>query len=1258
MPANEKGKQTDFQREQAVFLAAVEAAGPAERNAVLDRQCGNDADLRKRVEALLAAHDAEGSLPPVGAAVAETRALETPAGAMIAGRYKLLEEIGAGGMGVVWMAEQRSPVRRLVAIKLIKAGMDSRTVVARFEAERQALAMMDHPNIARVFDGGMTEQERPYFVMELVRGLPVTQYCDQRRMTVRDRLLLFTEICQAVQHAHQKGIIHRDIKPSNVLVTEHDGKPVPKVIDFGLAKALGGAGVLTEHTLHTAFGAMAGTPLYTAPEQVAINALDIDTRADIYALGVLLYELLTGSPPLERERLQKAAWDEVCRVIREEEPPRPSMRISTSLLLPSLAASRQSEPGKLSGLIKGDLDWIVLKSLEKERNRRYDTATALVADIERHLNDEPVVAAPPSFGYRARKFMRKHCGPVIAGAVAAALLAIGLATTTWQWRRADANASTATRNEKIAETQKIEADKQRDAAELEAYVADLAPGQSAMGNNDWPEARRRLDACPASKRGFEWRFLSEKARGIVAALPGFVDKDAVSPDGRLVLEQSNAGDIQLFDLSGNPVGEPMNRDGKPTISSTGIGFSPNGQLVIAVGMVERSPDGEKTADSALFWNLTGKLVCGPVRTGILKVGSICSPDGQHILTMPNDHTVQVQEVSGRVVGEAMKHTGAVDSAIFSPDGRLVLTVSQSKSVARLWDMEGRPVGKVMRGTKSYYRDLAFSPDGNLLIERPDDWVVHLRSLAGELVGEPMKHEVTVQEAHFSPDSRMVIITDIWNKKLLWDLNGKPLGHHKYEMLEFSANGRLMLTQGAGDLALQLCDGTGKPFGEPIRKEGGVYAACFSPDGRLVLTRSDDGVARLWDLNGRPVGEPMVYRHFEWNWTMGKPMGPMGDVNYQEACSFTPDGRRVVTESNGRICVWDLQGRTIGAAIDLRHYMLDLDGSTLFTEGDDSDATRRIVRIDRLDSPIMDVDFDVSLARDEVGSLDATFHRASVTPERSAPARTIRRVVTANTIELVASGVEPVALHHDRTVTAVAMSPDGLRVVTAAGTLVRFWDAASGHELADIPAVGSVNDLQFTPDGTQLILTMQDGNPLVWDSRPFEDRQHDRDARFAEFKPAREHVDQLLTTLTPIDQLADVIRKDGTLNAIRKVQALRWLRNRLAGIDHRAAEVFAKINDNALTRRELHDNLAAVKCLARVAEAVAKRITEWKEPTGSDLANTAMHVFAEPGLPASRYAMAFQCLAAATRSAPKTQMSLQAWVRATTASEILKRPSET
>lgn len=319
------------------------------------------------------------------------------------GRYKLLQQIGEGGCGIVYMAEQEAPVRRRVALKIIKLGMDTREVVARFEAERQALALMDHPNIARVFDGGATETGRPYFVMELVRGEPITQYCDARRLTTRERLELFIQVCQAVQHAHQKGIIHRDLKPSNVLVTELDGRATPKVIDFGVAKATEQR--LTEKTLFTRFGQVVGTPAYMSPEQAGFGGLDIDTRSDVYSLGVLLYELLTGSPPFDAKQLREAGFEAILRTIREVEPPKPSTRLSTlsQESRATVANRRQLEPAKLNGLLRGDLDWIVMKAMEKDRARRYETANGLGKDIERHLRNEPVVAAAPSKLYSGRR---------------------------------------------------------------------------------------------------------------------------------------------------------------------------------------------------------------------------------------------------------------------------------------------------------------------------------------------------------------------------------------------------------------------------------------------------------------------------------------------------------------------------------------------------------------------------------------------------------------------------------------------------------------------------------------------------------------------------------------------------------------------------------------------------------------------------------------------------------------------------------------
>jgi tetratricopeptide (TPR) repeat protein len=347
---------------------------------------------------------------------------------VIAGRYTLVESIGEGGMGSVYLAAQTEPVKRQVALKLIRSGMDSRAMLARFEQERQALALMDHPNIAKVLDGGMHEG-RPFFVMELVKGVPITDFCDARKLTPRERLELFVPVCQAIQHAHQKGIIHRDLKPSNVLVALYDDRPVPKVIDFGVAKATGGA--LTQRTVETAFGGVVGTPVYMSPEQASLNNLDVDTRSDVYSLGVLLYELLTGAPPFARKELEKQGLLEMLRVVREEEPPRPSTKLSTADALPTLSVNRGTEPRKLTSLLRHELDWIVMKALEKDRARRYETANGFAADVQRYLAGEPVLAHPPSAGYRLRKFAhRNRAGVITAGLVLVALLA-GIAGTTW-----------------------------------------------------------------------------------------------------------------------------------------------------------------------------------------------------------------------------------------------------------------------------------------------------------------------------------------------------------------------------------------------------------------------------------------------------------------------------------------------------------------------------------------------------------------------------------------------------------------------------------------------------------------------------------------------------------------------------------------------------------------------------------------------------------------------------------------------------------
>jgi eukaryotic-like serine/threonine-protein kinase len=548
--------------EESLFHDAL-SKSPAERAAFLDAACAGQPELRAAVEALLAAHDASGGLldrPPIQVVDPEPgepnyggtgeytpqpirttdHRPEVQPGLVIAGRYVLQQKIGEGGMGEVWVAKQTEPVKRKVALKLIKTGMDSRAVLTRFEQERQALAMMDHPNIARVLDGGLTPTGQPFFVMELVNGLPLTKFCDEARLGIRERLELFATICQAVQHAHHKGIVHRDLKPANILVTVIDGRGVPKVIDFGVAKAT--AGKLTDESMSTQFGAVVGTLEYMSPEQAGFSGIDIDTRADIYSLGVILYELLTGLKPIDAGRLKKAAFNEMIRIIREEEPSRPSTRLSTDESLPSLAALRQTEPKKLMAILRGELDWVVMKCLEKKRDRRYETANGLARDIQRYLADEAVEARPPSAGYRLGKLLKRNKGSVVAASLVLLALLVGMTGTTWGLFEAK-------RQEQIA---RDEASEKEQARADEAEQRSVAEGQK--------EKALRAAAAEKAANGQAQKRLKqiEKANDILGSIFENLDPKEIAraerPLQAILVEKL---DKAVAQLEGESIGDPL-----------------------------------------------------------------------------------------------------------------------------------------------------------------------------------------------------------------------------------------------------------------------------------------------------------------------------------------------------------------------------------------------------------------------------------------------------------------------------------------------------------------------------------------------------------------------------------------------------------------------------------------------------------------------------------------------------------------------------
>ena len=789
-------------RKQDILRQALKRTIPLERAAFLDGACGGDAALRVEIEVLLASHEeaergpalnAEAGNAPPGEGTTEvtpTLLDQTPlteGPGTVIGRYKLLEQIGEGGFGVVYMAEQREPVKRRVAMKIIKMGMDTRQVVSRFEAERQSLALMDHPNIAKVFDAGATETGRPYFVMELVRGVRITDYCDQNNLPTGERLDLFLKICQAIQHAHQKGIIHRDIKPSNILVTLHDGVPVPKVIDFGIAKATAGQ-TLTDKTLFTAFEQFLGTPAYMSPEQAEMSGLDIDTRSDIYSLGVLLYELLVGSTPFDAKELMASGIDAMRKTIREKEPVRPSTRLATlkGEELTTTAKRRSMDAPKLLHLLKGDLDWIVMKCLEKDRTRRYETANGLARDIERHLNNEPVVARPPSNTYRLQKaFRRNKLVFTAAVAVAVALLVgLGIAAIGWRQTRVERDKAVNARTEAQASEQKAikaeagetllrqQAQAQELAARRRAYASDMNLAQQSLAVNNIGRAQTLLSRHhpqPGQKdlRRWEWRYLWQQCQNDnvfeMPQQPCAVYAADLSPDGKLLATADVEGTLKLWDFTRHEEIQTLNLRGEVR---TALVFSPTGKLLAV---------------------------------------SSARNETNHFVTLINVET-------GQTIMD-LPHTSGVRSIAFTPDEKRLVTWERNVLV---WDLEKRqPIFRfpMPRFGGFHQGVVAVSPDGHLLA------IGGLREVRG---------------------------IDLATGKTQFTISSLPEG---VTALAFSpAGGLLAVGTGYTDAMIRLFDAaSGSPAGQLTGHNAWVSSLRYSKDGKRLVSASADQTVRMWDV---------------------------------------------------------------------------------------------------------------------------------------------------------------------------------------------------------------------------------------------------------------------------------------------------------------------------------------------------------------------------------------------------------------------------
>jgi eukaryotic-like serine/threonine-protein kinase len=1081
------------QKVEELFQAALELDSPDERTDFLDRMCAGEPALRAEVEELLrAAEAAEAVFQPCERARAAERIkpaepLQESSGSLI-GRYKLLEEIGEGGMGVVYMAEQQEPVRRRVAFKIIKLGMDTRQVVARFEAERQALALMDHPNIAKVLDGGATDTGRPYFVMELVQGVPITRFCDENQLSSEERLKLFIQVCHAVQHAHQKGIIHRDLKPTNVLVTLNDGVPHPMVIDFGVAKAINQK--LTEKTLFTNFATMIGTPAYMSPEQAEMSKLDVDTRSDIYSLGVLLYELLTGATPFPEERLRSAGYVEMQRIICEEKPLRPSTRITRT----AEPKAKSSLAPRLSPLAT-DLDWIVMKCLEKDRTRRYETANGLAEDLRRHLDNEPVLARPPSRLYEFRKSVQRHKVGFAATAAIILVLMAGVLASSWE-------ASRATHAELVA--------RQR------AYASDMNLAKQALDEGNLGGAiellnRQRPKPGQQDLRGWEWRYLWRQTRSdatfTICRIKAEVNSLAASPDDTmLAVGADHEGGVAVWDLqTRNEVAHLATNEEEVCAA-----FSPTEPLLAFAG--NRSPASRHPKTTVHLWNTATRQMVTNWPLDRVCMGLAFSKDGRKLVTstayghitlwrMP-DGTLLTNYPSSQTsnVGTEFAATPDLGLAAYAMGSRI--RVVDLRAGTNLWTKRA--------ATNEAITALALSPDGKTLASGAGFgesdirlWDVATRKEIGRLEG----HTGWVSSLVFWPDGKKLASSSADQTIRIWDVASRKcldvLRGHRDEVwrLGLLPDDKTLVSGGKDGTVCFWDTSTNHPRNRSATIPANVWGWCFAADSQSVLILNNQGQVARWSGADFQREEPLL---------------PLPAGRNIMTAAFSEDGHFLaVGLTNGTVQVWDLEAKVLWrqlttSAGKIVPLIFQRDGKGLLTadpslhrfqKWDLTTGLETWARTIRWEIPRGTISPDgwigVGLSRDRGVVVNLTRPSETIRPldilegsrvtfspdeKRVAASSDLGYVRVWNTATWREEATLRGFLH---AACSVAFSPEGKRLATGGASsykTVMLWDTHSWQTVLTLAGQGPnlrMLAMKFSPDGNTLGAVNELGTLVLW-----------------------------------------------------------------------------------------------------------------------------------------------------------------------------------